>query len=319
MIGNFEVNTDSQQGKRIMRYLLGELSEEERSRLEEEYFADPAFFQEVRARRNDLIDAYLRGELSGDERAQFETFFMASPRRRKRVEFARTLMKTVDQAQAPGAQTTARQVPIQRWKSLLIPLIPYRRPIIALGVLVIIVIGGWLLIRSPGVRDSVEEAKRATQPQQNQNHQADSGERPGASPIETGETEVAGRPHVTPQTQSTSPEPKGATFALTTGLVRDSAETKVLAIPRNVDLVQLNLEVERDDYQSYRAALRTPEGAEIWSKEIKNRPAKPDQTVVLRLPANIFKNADYILSLSGLTADNKVGDVGKYYFRVELK
>jgi hypothetical protein len=32
-----------------MRYLLGEFSEEEQSRLEEKYFADPAFFQEVRA------------------------------------------------------------------------------------------------------------------------------------------------------------------------------------------------------------------------------------------------------------------------------
>lgn len=145
-----------------MRYLLGELSEEEQSLLEEEYFDDPAFFQEVRARRDDLIDAYLRGELSPDERARFETYFMATPRRRERVEFARALMKTVDQAQASEALTTARQVPIRWWKSLLIPLVPYQRPIIALGVLVIIFIGGWLLLRSPRVGDSVEEAKRAT-------------------------------------------------------------------------------------------------------------------------------------------------------------
>ncbi len=318
MIGNFEVNPDSQKARRIMRYLLGELSEEEQSLLEEEYFADPTFFQEVRARRDDLIDAYLRGELPADERARFETYFMATPRRRERVEFARTLMKTVDQAQASATLTPARQVPIRRWKSLLTPLIPYPRPIIALGVLVIIFIGGWLLLRSQRVRDSVEEAKRATQ-SQNQNRSRDVVETPVASPNETNQPEIAGRPPATPQTPSRGPEPKVAIFALTTGLVRDSAETKILAIPRNVDLVQLNLEVEREDYQSYRAALRTPEGAEIWSKQIKSRPTKLNRTVVLRLPVSLFKNADYILTLSGLTVENKAVDARKYYFRAQVK
>lgn len=312
------MNPDSQQARQIMRYLLGELSEEERSRLEEEYFADPAFFQEVRARRNDLIDAYLRGELSPDERESFETFFMATPRRRERVEFARTLMKTVDQAPASESVTTARQAPIRWWKSFMISLIAYRRPIIALGVLMIIFIGAWLLISSQRERDSVEEARRTTQPQ-NQNSPQDDVETPADSPSETNQPEMARRPPATPQVPSPRPELKVATFALTTGLVRDGAEAKTLTIPRNADLVQLDLEVERDDYPSYRAALRTPEGAEIWSQQIKNQPTKRDHTVVLRLPASLFKNADYILSLSGLTAENRLVDVGKYYFRAQIR
>jgi anti-sigma factor RsiW len=154
MMGSFE---SEQIPNRQMdyAYLLGELTEEEQSRLEEEYFADPAFFQEVRARRDDLIDAYLRGELSPDERARFETYFMATPRRRERVEFARTLVKTVDQAPAETLVTVS-QTPIRRWKLLLIPLTSYRRLIIALGVIVMIFIGGWLLIRNPGVREGID-------------------------------------------------------------------------------------------------------------------------------------------------------------------
>jgi len=308
------VNPNFEQSKWIMQYLLGELSEEEQSRLEERYFADPAFFQELRASRDDLIDAYLRGQLSEEERARFEKYFMATPRRRERVEFARTLMREFDQPHESGDRTATGQTSIGKWKSLLIPLIPYRRPIIALGIMVIVFAGGWFLLRS--LREQTIDTERVSQsPNQS---------RPGAvatpmvSPSET-KPLIADRPTTTPQTPSPKPEPKVATFALTTGLIRDSAEPKILAIAKNVESVQLSLEVERDAYPRYRTVLRTPEGRELWSGEIKSERAKPNHTIVVRFPASIFKNADYILSLSAVTKENKALDVGKYYFRVDRR
>ncbi|MGI9067478.1 MAG: anti-sigma factor family protein [Pyrinomonadaceae bacterium] len=298
-----------------MQYLLGELSEEDQSRLEERYFADPSFFQEVRASRDDLIDAYLRGELSIEERARFEKYFMATPRRRERVEFARALMRSVDQPQEPGNLTATGQTSSEKWKSLLIPLIPYRRPIIALGILAIVFAGAWFLMRSQRGR-TIEEAERASQPP-NQNGPG-AVETPMVSPNETNPV-IAKKPATTPHAPSPRPEPKVVTFALSTGLVRDSAETKILAISKNVELVQLALEVERDDDRRYRAVLNTPEGQELWRAEIKNEHSKRGSTVVIRVPVSIFKNADYILSLSASTNEDKIVDVGKYYFRVHRK
>lgn len=308
------MNPESEQSKWIMQYLLGDLSEEEQSRLEERYFADPDFFQEVRASRDDLIDAYLRGELSSDDRARFEKYFMATPRRRERVEFARTLVKTVDQTQEPTKLKSARETS-GLWQSLMISLIPYRRPIIALGLAVIVFAGGWFLMRSQRGR-TIKEAERASQPP-NQNGPG-AVETPMVSPNETNPV-IANKPATTPHAPSPRPEPKVVTFALSTGLVRDSAETKILAISKNVELVQLALEVERDDDRRYRAVLNTPEGQELWRAEIKNEHSKRGSTVLLRVPASIFKNADYILSLSASTNEDKIVDVGKYYFRVHRK
>jgi hypothetical protein len=183
-------------------------------------------------------------------------------------------------------------------------------------VLAIVFIGGWLLIRNQRDRDR-EAAQRIAS--ENQNRAAEVFPPPVASPAQSNQSEIAERPLATPQAPSPKPEPKIATFALTTGLVRDSSETKILAISKSVESVQLGLEVERNDYPRYRAVLRTPDGQELWSGEIKNKLPKPNHTVVVRLPASIFSNADYILTLNGLTSENTSVDEGKYYFRVQLK
>jgi anti-sigma factor RsiW len=321
MIGkHLKVNPDSQSLKWIMRYLLGELSEKEQSQLEERYFADPAFFQEVRARRDDLIDAYLRGDLSEHERERFDTHFMASPHLRERVEFARALIETVDHTARQEAILTREPAPVAWWKSLLAPLVSYPRAITATVILAMIGIGAWIVIRITHVPRQVawQEANQAAHEHNapmDSNINKSAEHLPSSAEQQTNTKDnLSGKPRV----PASKTEIKLATFALTTALVRDSAETKVLVIPRDVDLVQLNLEVERNGNRGYRAVLRTLEGAEIWSKEIKNQ-APQRHHIVLRLPASLLKRADYIITLSALTADKEAVDVRKYYFRVQVR
>src|SRR5215469_4346956 len=75
----------------LERYILGQVSPEERAVLEERYQADGDLFEELIAKENDLIDSYVRGELSGSARLQFESRFPAIPELRERVELARSL------------------------------------------------------------------------------------------------------------------------------------------------------------------------------------------------------------------------------------
>src|ERR1051325_8751589 len=97
------MKAESSRTELITSYLLGELAEEERSRLEEQYFADADLSREVQAVRDDLVDAYVRGRLPRREREGFEKYFMASPRRRERVEFAAALLQS-----SAGAPATSR-------------------------------------------------------------------------------------------------------------------------------------------------------------------------------------------------------------------
>jgi hypothetical protein len=118
----------------ITRYLLDELPEGERERLEEEYFASDAVWDAVVEAENDLIDAYLRGGLSARDRAQFEAVFLSSAERRDRLELARSLIRV------PRPEPT-RPLALPRWAP--------RRLVATAACLSAAVIGGSVLLRNP--------------------------------------------------------------------------------------------------------------------------------------------------------------------------
>jgi anti-sigma factor RsiW len=83
------LESKTQEDERLARYILGELSEHERERLEAEYFEDDDAFEQMLMAEEELTDAYVRGELSAEERAQFEKSYLSSPRGCERVRSGR--------------------------------------------------------------------------------------------------------------------------------------------------------------------------------------------------------------------------------------
>src|ERR1044071_7369969 len=77
--------------ERVVRYLLGLMSDEEAARMEEVYLANDELNDDLQAAERELIDRYVEGSLSKTERDQFENFFLCSPGRQERLRFARTL------------------------------------------------------------------------------------------------------------------------------------------------------------------------------------------------------------------------------------
>ena len=80
----------TKQDDRLVRYLLGELSGEERDQLEARYLGNAELHEELVAVEDELIYAYVGGRLSPSQSASFERFFLKTPERRSRVEFARS-------------------------------------------------------------------------------------------------------------------------------------------------------------------------------------------------------------------------------------
>src|SRR5215472_2121992 len=74
----------------MIRYLLGQMSDHERSSFEEQYQKDTGLFHELAELENDLIDLYALGALSKSEQSQMRSF-LAYPDRQKRLAYARTL------------------------------------------------------------------------------------------------------------------------------------------------------------------------------------------------------------------------------------
>lgn len=317
----------SQKAKLITGYLLGEFSDEERSRLEEMYFADPELSLEVQAVRDDLIDAYLRGELPGHEREQFEKYFMASPRRRERVAFAEALMDVAGGEAAPSRAGSPAPASFNWWQSFVASFVAGRRVALTAAVLILIAVGSWFAFRSL-LRRNRSSVRMDEQVASVNRGQAEPVTGLPAEGISGGPVENTDGPPVTP-TPRPSPgeaprptakrETRVATIILTPNLVRGDGGESVV-VPRGTDVVLLRFGLDGGDYKSYRAQLRTPEGNEVWSTSrvnVRNTPS--GRTATLRVPGKLVKAEDYVLRLSGVTAGGEVEDLARYYFRVETK
>jgi hypothetical protein len=73
------------------RYLLHEMSDEERAAFDERLLADEELVGLVEAAEDDLFDAYARGELPEARRRRFEELLLRTPEDRARVGVARLL------------------------------------------------------------------------------------------------------------------------------------------------------------------------------------------------------------------------------------
>src|SRR5262245_29944427 len=79
------------------RYLLGTATADEQRLLEEKYFSDQGFFDQVVAVEKELLDNYARGRLSARECELFEGHYLAHPKRRARAKTASALAFKLDQ------------------------------------------------------------------------------------------------------------------------------------------------------------------------------------------------------------------------------
>ena len=85
-----------QNEKQLVRYLLGELSDEEQSQLDEQMFVNDEYFERLMVTEDELIEDYLRDRLSVREQQSFERTFLTSPHLRRRVDVARSLLDFID-------------------------------------------------------------------------------------------------------------------------------------------------------------------------------------------------------------------------------
>ena len=84
--------------RRIIRYVLGELTSPELDEVEDRLLADQAFFEQVEAVEADVCDDYVAGRLGAAERSAFAARLAESRRLQRRVAFARGLATSAPRA-----------------------------------------------------------------------------------------------------------------------------------------------------------------------------------------------------------------------------
>jgi hypothetical protein len=338
----------------MIKYLLGEASEQEQSRLEEEYFADDALFEQLLAAEDDLIDSYVRGDLSSHEHKLFERSFLTSHRRRERVELARGLRRAISTELAAAGEhllneeqkSAVGEDKAMWWRSLLAAL-SGKNPTLgfALAALLFVVLGAASVLLLQQRHEDRRLASSPAVPQQKDvppqlaapdgaADQTPNNSKQETSPRNSPAQELTAKPqqprvkeganyHVPRHddgAKQLSPRPIIASFVLAPGLSRDINEASNLAVPPGTDRLRLQLNFVDDNYSAYRAVLETAEGKKIWSQSaLKSRSGDSGNAVVLTLPADLLKDGDYILTLGGVTPRQEIEDVSEYSFRIVRK
>jgi hypothetical protein len=310
----------TEQGERITRYLLDDLPETEQAAVEQEYFADQEKFEEVWAAENELVDRYVRGRLPRGERELFERNYLQSPKHRERVALARKLLEAADRqvaesGVAPQVGATAPSLWSRLMEALGIPPIP-RLLLPATAFLLLISVCSWLAIERGRLNDELGKTKAQLSDQQRREREiagqlAAEQEQSGKlrSEIDRLLETIAPSP---PQ-----PRPSILSFLLTTILsTRANGNTQEMTIPRQTDLVRLQIKREQVDSRRFQAAIRRVGGHQVWNQ----RSLQPREGVItVNVPADKLPLDDYILTLSAVTPSGKTELIEEYSFRVIRK
>lgn len=290
----------------ITRFLLGELSEQERRQLEEQFFADDSSFELILAVEDELLDAYVQGELSTREHERFETYYLNSPQRRQRVEFARLLSQHVSNQAAKDILFGHPQR--GHWWQAIPAFLRSQNPAVqfALTAVLLVTVGLilWTALRQHRPPALEREARRET--------------RPDAQDSPTGTHEQMANS----QQDVNSGQHMPATIVLTPGSFRSMEQSNTLSISQGTEQVRLQLYLESNDYKNYRAELFRVEdrSVPVWQQEgLASQSTDSARSVVLNIPANRFSTGDYKLMLSGITLNQEVEAVADYNFKVVRK
>lgn len=278
----------------LARYLLGEISAEDRQRLEKECLADDEVWENLTAVENDLIDSYVRGELSEEQRRQFEQHFLDSPEKQERLEMAKLLMDG-------GIRQSIKTAPMQEqqrhasWSGTPMELLWRRHRVlnVALGAvaLAVFVAATVLILQNRHLRTELAQLQSDQFSLRNE--------------IDQLQQQISSLSNTQERNTGTDQrEPETVAALLTPRVPRGTGgqnSTGILRIPATASSVVLTLQMERDPYRQYEVLIETPEGNRVsYSQRLKSEAGKSGgRTLSVHLPAQLLKKGDYIVTLSG--------------------
>lgn len=351
------MNEQPYNNQALNAYLLGALSAAEAERFDERSFTDEDFAVALSAAEKDLVDGYVRGELAGATLERFENYYLASDLRRRKVEFARSFQLFAEKNIAAANKQNAiiESKPKRNLKAIFAGIFTTSPSSLqwsfALATLALMIFGGWLFVEnSRRQNQSGETAAQRTPPEEREKPtredlaaQSDSETRKAAELARVREESAqiekeserkqiaererqprksAARKQVEEQKsfkepkQTSAPRSIIASFVLTPQLRGGGLQT--LSVPAKTAAVAMRLELESNEYDLYRVALKNPSSSEIvWqSGRIKSKSIGENKALNIRFPAKLLKPRTYTLEVSGINGDGAAQFVGDYPFRI---
>lgn len=318
----------------LRQYLLGTLDEKEQLALEQRLLLDDEEFEQLLIAEDELTDAYARAALSPPDQERFEQHFLATPERQQKLRFAQAWRRYLDHTAEQAAQSKSGW--LTQLGDFLRASHPVRGYALTAACALLALGGAGLAFQVIRLQNEVTQRRApASAPQLTEQElgqrlaelRANSAQLERA--LKDSQAQVVQLEKSLAQAQPTAPRPAApatsavAAFVLTPGaLTRDTGAAAInqVAIPARARAAQFRLELEQDQYPSYRAVLYTQGGDVLkrWDQ------APPQQTqdgksLLLQVPTTSLPAGSYYFRLEGVTAAGRTDKADQFHFRVTRK
>jgi anti-sigma factor RsiW len=318
----------------IKKYLLGDLPELEKERIEKWYFADGRAVDEVWAAFGEMAEERLSGALSESEARRFDQRLQSSPALREMFEDEKALRDYAARITAGVSRQVKSDDPAAGgWRRIHVTFFKAPRLMLVSVVALITLgaLGAWFgsgyRLMAPGSQNPADSQQAKTQEQKELGSVAqptvDSQRPPGSGRhANDGSAEGEKSPTSQPDQSKSAPGTSGkttATFLLLAAGTRGEENYPTLEISTRTETVQLELESPTDDCAVYSAVLQTESGEELlrWQRLRTRRDNSKLKVARIRVPARSLKNASYVMRLECPSSLNNPASVAQYRFKLK--
>jgi len=300
----------------LIRFLLGEVPQEERVEIENRLLADNEFFESLLAAESMLLDQYVQGKLSGQKLERAESLFEISSSQKREVEFTKELIAAVHENKHAGdlvaANVAGGQSPVQ------ISNVTRFGWAVALLICILLLLWAAFLYSSRrnleaqrlAAERNAEEAQRklneqlTAESELNKQLQAEVERRKQAEEL-LAQMQTRQPPEITSILLFSAASPRG-------GQGDGTAKFKP-----GSRLVQIQLYLDAPEtYQRYSVKISTVDNREIWKNDSIGADRVRNDRLSLLLSAKLFENEDYKIELKGQAPDGTFVYVADYTFKV---
>lgn len=336
----------------IRRFLLGELSEQERAQVEERFLADNEFFEEVLSAEDALMDQYLQGQLSGEQLERAKTLFQSSPGQKREVEFTKELIASLREAKLENNQTTSgvthttfvettdeihpeeESITAKESSAGAFPLIPSALKNLAprstaagwlFVSLVCFSLLSWILYHYYQKRNweaQMTEVERSNQEAREKLSELMEGKAELSRQLEDERERRERAEELIAQLQVRKPDgttrpDRIASILLTPATLERGGNSKTISLKAESKRIQLQLELgESQRYSRYNVLITTFDGRRVWSKDSIGAGQIKQGRLTLVLPSSLLEYEDYRIELKGLSDTGDFVHIADYLFKV---
>lgn len=323
----------------MRRYLLDQMSDEERNSVEENFLEDDNFFEEITALEDELYYDYKQNRLSTQEKIAFEKIFLATSNDLEKAEFVEAFLQAT-------AEISAEKTAPSLWQSV-VAFFSFSNASFRLGsaiasILLLFIVGFWILnnsnrkiddvavgvpetinVQTPTptpfdekiiednqkeqekIEKKITEEKQKTEQNDNKIKELEKQKENLNREIEKNINKKTAPP--------AQPQKTFLALILSPGLVRDgSGKIPKIKLTPEIQTLNLTLPIKKGvEAENVKIVVRSIGGGQISSSSAKLGTRK---SLSLGVPSKNLKRGDYEIVLIN-SADNE--ELESYYFSVE--